>query len=134
MNNYEVGLVLSCMDYRLIDHVVNFLKNDVHVDTFDFTVLAGASLGFNQNKYLTWPASFKNHVDLAIKLHKIKKVVVIDHEDCGAYKAFYPEVKDNIPREDEYHVKHIKSMEKMYPDLIYAGYLMRLDGKAMKVV
>ena len=38
MNNYEVGLVLSCMDYRLIDHVVNFLKNDVHVDTFDFTV------------------------------------------------------------------------------------------------
>lgn len=137
-NKKEVGLVLSCMDYRLIDHVVNFLKKDVHVDAFDFTVLAGASLGYNQTKYITWPISFKNHVDLAIKLHQIRKIVVIDHEDCGAYKAFYPTVKNNIRKEDEYHVKNIKKfikdMKKIYPNLIYSGYLMRLDGKVMKVV
>lgn len=133
----EIGLSLSCMDYRLFDATIELLKKDCKVDAFDHTILAGASLGFNQNDYKYWKQTLINHIDLAIKLHKIKKIVVIDHEDCGAYKLAYPHLKDYPECERKYHIKNIhkfiKNISKMYPDLHYSGYLLSLDGSYERI-
>ena len=133
----EIGLALSCIDYRLFDSTIELLKKDCHVDAFDHTILPGASLGYNQDTYENWPPTFIDQVDLALKLHHIKKIVVIDHEDCGAYKLFYPELKCKVWHEREYHIKNIrkfiKRMKKLYPDLLYVGYILNLDGTADRV-
>lgn len=133
----EIGLALSCIDYRLFDATVEFLKENCCVDAFDHTILAGASLGFNQHKFHHWKPTFLEHVDLAIKLHHIKKITVIDHEDCGAYHKFYPDTKDDYDLERKYHIKNInkciKHMKKIYPDLIFSGYLLHLDGSAEQI-
>ena len=133
----EIGLALSCIDYRLFDSTIELLREDCCVDAFDHTILAGASLGYNQTEYTCWPNTFIEHVDLAIKLHKITKIVVIDHEDCGAYKLFYPDLERHHHREREYHIKNIKKfikhMKKKYPDLKFSGYILRLDGTAEKI-
>lgn len=133
----EIGLCLSCIDYRLFDATVEFLKKDCCVDSFDHTILAGASLGFNQDEFCCWSVTFTKHVELAIELHKIKKLVVIDHEDCGAYRLLYPDLVCHPGREDKYHIKNIKEfisdMKTLFPDLIYSGYILRLDGTAQKV-
>jgi len=89
----NIGLGLSCIDYCLFEATMKLLRKDCQVDAFDHTILAGASLGYNQDKYVTWPSTWLDHVDLAIKLHNI------DHEDCGAYKLFYPDLKDHPKRE-----------------------------------
>lgn len=79
-------MVLTCIDYRFIDTVVGFLENDPQYNkSFDLTTLAGTSLGFNQKKFECWKKTFLELTDLAIQLHHIKQVVVIDHMDCGAY-------------------------------------------------
>lgn len=133
----EIGLALSCIDYRLFDATIELLKKDCRVDAFDHTILAGASLGYNQIKYKCWPKTLRNHIDLAIELHKIKKIVVIDHEDCGAYKLFYPDLEEKPHREKHYHKKNvkkfIKTMKSIYPDLHYSGYLLALDGTFTKI-
>jgi len=73
---------------------------------------------------------------LALELHHIKKIVVIDHEDCGAYKLIYPCI-EKCKCEKILHIKNIKKfiykMKKLYPDLEYAGYLLHLDGHVEKV-
>jgi len=135
----EIGLALSCIDYRLFDSTIELLREDCCVDAFDHTILAGASLGYNQTEYTWWPKTFIEHVELAIELHKIKKIVVIDHEDCGAYKLFYPELeKDKCHcKERELHIKNIKKfikhMKKKYPYIKYNGYILHLDGTAEKI-
>jgi len=95
MSQQTIGLSLSCIDYRLFEATIRLLQQDCQIDAFDHTILAGASLGFNQYEYESWPITWLEHVNLAIKLHDIKKIVVIDHEDCGAYKLFYPCLKDH---------------------------------------
>jgi len=133
----EIGAALSCIDYRLFDTTIELLRKDCHVDAFDHTILAGASLGYNQNDYETWKQTFIDQIDLAIQLHHIKKIVVIDHEDCGAYKLFYPQAEHDPKLERELHIKNIRkfiaSMKKIYPKLQYAGYLLALDGSAERI-
>jgi len=133
----ELGLALSCIDYRLFDATIELLKKDCCVDAFDHVVLAGASLGYNQNDYTFWKKMFIDHVELALKLHNIEKIVVIDHEDCGAYKLIYPHVEDCRKCEKKLHIKNVKQfikrMRKLYPKLHYSGYLLHLDGSYEKI-
>jgi carbonic anhydrase len=140
----EIGAVLSCIDYRVMDSTIELLKQDCCVDAFDHTVLAGASLGYNQTDYISWKKTFIDHIDLAIQLHHIKKIVVVDHDDCGAYRLFYPHLNDDNKCERKHHIKNIKKfikhmkkfikhMKKMYPNMHYSGYLLSLDGSFEKI-
>src|SRR5579872_7445715 len=79
------ALLLTCIDYRFITPIAKYMKNI----TYDRFSLAGGSLGVNQTKYPEWGESFWETVDLSLKLHDIKKVIINDHMDCGAYKMFY---------------------------------------------
>lgn len=89
-------LVLSCMDLRLTDNVVNFLHFDNLTNRFDHFILAGTSLLCSkkykdhlqpgvEKKYGHWSETLDNHIELAIKLHGIGDIYIIEHQDCGAY-------------------------------------------------
>lgn len=44
----------------------------------------------NKTDYLkTWRNAFETHIKLAVILHDITEIHVIDHEDCGAYGAWF---------------------------------------------
>ncbi len=134
-----IAMVLSCIDYRFIDQTIHFIEGDEVLDNkFDFTTLAGASLGYNQTKYKCWKETFLHQVKLSIELHQIKEIIVVDHMDCGAYALFYPHLKSNSEQEREYHIKNIKrfikSIKKRYPKLTYRGYLLNLDDTVETVV
>ena len=130
-DNKQLGLVLSCIDYRFIDKTIEFLKQDCCIDAFDHTILAGASLGFNQTEYTSWKLTLLNHIDLAIKLHDIKKIVVVDHEDCGAYKIFHPDIIQNPLVEKKYHclniTQFIETIKGLYPHLLVEGYYLKIS-------
>ncbi len=141
MSGEAEALLLSCMDYRLIDHVGEFMRQDLKLtDEYDYVVLAGASLGVNNTKYPEWGATFWNHVGLAIQLHNIKKVIIIDHRNCGAYRLLlakdYPAGATAAQLAEETLV-HKEQLDKLanaihakYPDLGVETYLMALNGKA----
>ena len=37
-----------------------------------------------------WAKTLFDHIEISKNLHHIKKVVLFDHLDCGAYKTFCP--------------------------------------------
>lgn len=95
-------LTLSCIDYRFIEGVNEIMREQEKVPYYDAFVLAGASLGYNQTIYPDWPQTLRDHITLAKQLHHISRIVVIEHMDCGMYKAVYPEMTPT--NEKEYHI------------------------------
>lgn len=132
------ALVLSCMDYRLVNEV-NFLLNEhALVNKYDQIVLAGATLGMVSEKYPTWADTFWNHLDLAIKLHGVKRVIAINHRDCGAFKLTYN--KDFGKSPDEETAIHTKVMtefrdlvKRKQPIVEVELLLMWLDGHVQPI-
>lgn len=81
------ALAVMCIDYRLVDRSVQFFDEYIKPQHYDLLDLAGASLA---GVSLAFPASigaFWDHIKIAQDLHHIKRVVVMDHRDCGAYKV-----------------------------------------------
>src|SRR5687768_15399985 len=116
------ALLLSCMDYRLMDDVEKYMSGRGLRDKYDHAILAGASLGAVTDKYPAWNQTFWEHLDIAITLHDIKTVIVMDHRDCGAYKVILgaDSVKDAKTEKDT-HVVRLKQLRaainKKHPKL-----------------
>ena len=132
------ALMLSCMDYRLVDDLVTMMQHKGLHDNYDHVVLAGASLGVINDKFADWHDTFWQHLDVAIKLHQIEEVIVIDHRDCGAYRLALGEAAVATPeQETEMHRLAINEfalqVKARHADLHVEGYLMALDGTAEPV-
>lgn len=129
------ALLLSCMDYRLMDDIEKYMSGRGLRDKYDHVILAGASLGAVTDKYPAWNQTFWEHLDIAIKLHDIRSVIIMDHRDCGAYKVILgaDAVKDAKTEQDT-HVVRLKQLKaainKKHPKLAVEMLIMALDGKA----
>lgn len=92
------ALLLSCMDLRMIDETAWLMNELKHHNEYDHVALAGASLGVLTSSYKDpllgetdvshIGRTFWTHVDLAVRLHNIERVIIVEHGECGAYGAF----------------------------------------------
>ena len=126
--------LLSCMDFRLMDEIERYMAGRGLRDKYDHVILAGASLGAITDKYPAWNKTFWEHLDIAIKLHNIHTVMIMDHRDCGAYKVILGEKHAKDPKvEKDTHSAQLKKLKDMivrkYPKLKVETLLMGLDGK-----
>ncbi|MBW8708856.1 MAG: hypothetical protein JF627_06260 [Alphaproteobacteria bacterium] len=133
------ALAITCIDYRLVDDAVTFFHGRHMTKDYDQVSLAGASLAAVSDKFPSSNAAFWDHIGIAKTLHHIKKVIVVDHRDCGAFKvAFGKDYKGEHAAETEQHrgvMEQVKAkLAKTHPDLGCEFYLMALDGKAERVV
>jgi len=90
------ALVLTCIDYRYLHVIPEYLHKHNPSLRYDHTILAGASLGVFAGIYPGWASTFWEHLEVAIALHGIHTVFILDHRDCGAYREFeaLPEAPD----------------------------------------
>jgi carbonic anhydrase len=125
------ALVLSCMDFRFVNDTTYFLSK-THKDDYNKFSLAGASLGYNHDKFKEWGVTFDKHIELSKQLHDIDEIVVVDHMDCGAYRILYD--SPNMSKEEEYqlHRKNLNKfrdlIHKKHPSLKVTMLLANLDG------
>lgn len=127
------AILLSCMDYRLIDDLAIMMNQMQYRNSYDHVILAGGALGAVHPKFEEWHNVFWEHVGLAVKLHSIHEIVVINHRDCGAAKlALGEEVVANPGTELEAHTAVFAQFAAVaaekYPELHAKGFLMNLDG------
>ncbi len=129
----ERALLLSCMDLRLLDEIVRELEPLQLTNRYDHVILAGASLGALTAKYPHWGETFRDHLGLARTLHHIKRVIILDHRDCGAYRMILGlKANAGLDREREVHLGQMQSLRRQvnrsHPDLAVELWLMDLDG------
>jgi carbonic anhydrase len=128
------ALLLSCMDYRLVDDVERYMSGRGLRDRYDHVVLAGAALGALTDKYPAWNQTFWEHLDIAIRLHGIHTVIVLDHRDCGAYKVILGAEHARDPTlERETHAVQLRKLRTQilarHRGLTVETLLMALDGR-----
>ncbi len=132
-NHTAEALVVTCMDFRLVGSVASYLQGLGLEGNYDHVALAGAALGVMQDPGSAWARTFWDHLKLARELHGIKRVIVIDHRDCGACKALIgPDCADDPSREAEIHRQALMALSEEIriraPDLKVELALMDLDG------
>ena len=100
-----------------------------------FTI-AGAAVGVTHNKFKKWHKTFYDNLATSIQLHKIEKLIVINHKDCGAAKIANQKKEFNASNEMKIHLdsffKIKKTIKKKFPNLKIELYLMSLDKRVKK--
>ncbi|HEX4112957.1 MAG TPA: carbonic anhydrase [Stellaceae bacterium] len=127
------ALLLTCMDYRLTGKVTDYMSGQGLAGKYDHVILAGASLGAVTSKFPDWGRTFRQHLDVAIELHRIHEVIVIDHRDCGAYKVILGRDDAGDPAaETKIHAEMLHRLRaeihREHPTLGVRLGLMALDG------
>ncbi len=100
-NGEAKSFVLACIDPRFTAALESYLLRNLGTNSYDLFILAGASMGGNLTSNGTFPATIPacnivsagnnwqetlfDHIQVAISLHNVTQVIIIDHLGCGAY-------------------------------------------------
>ena len=127
------ALLLNCIDYRLTGKTTAYMNGQGLAGRYDQMILAGGALGALTPKFPDWGRTFRQHLDLAIELHHIREVIVIDHRDCGAYKVLLgKDYASDPPAETRIHAEMLHKLShqihRAHPKLAIRLGLMALDG------
>ena len=106
-------MVLSCMDPRFQVKVFNYLRSKKLTGKYSSFTIAGAAIGVTHKKFKKWHSTFWDNLETSIKLHKISKLIVLNHEDCGAAKIAYNGKKFNSLIENKIHKESFKNIKKL---------------------
>lgn len=119
MDHHAQAIVITCIDFRFQEAINNWIDQNLLTKTYDRVAVAGGVKNLD---------IIMEQIDIAVRLHLIKKAVLINHEDCGAYGT-----EDNA----EKHTKDLKNAEdqikKSYPNLTVEPYFLHLDGTFEKI-
>ena len=129
-------MVLSCIDPRFQPVIYEYLKKKKLNGKYSSFTIAGAALGVTAYKFKKWRKVFWDNIDISIKLHKIKKLIVINHRDCGAAKIINGKKEFSKINETNVHKNSFKKIKKVfkkkYPKLIIETLLISLNQKVEK--
>lgn len=77
------AVILACIDFRFWKETARFVEEKLGIKSYDFPKMPGAAKAINE---------CADDADIAMKcigvpcdLHHVKKIVVVNHADCGAY-------------------------------------------------
>ncbi len=132
MSNKYKAMVLSCIDPRFQPKVFNYLKRRKLSGKYSSFTIAGAAIGVTHFSFKKWQTTFIDNLSTSIRLHKINKLIVINHKDCGAAKLVNSNKQLNDTNEDKIHKESFsklkKILKKKFSKLNYEFYLMSLKG------
>lgn len=132
------ALVLSCIDYRILEAERYFLSLQNLGGQYDFATLAGASLALSGMPHQYDADAFWDQLDISYRLHQIKKVIILDHQDCEVYKyKIDPSLSDNPQLELTTHTEYLSraywAIRDRYPDLNIELYFVNLNTDVKQI-
>lgn len=109
------ALVVHCMDYRLQKFLHPWIMSRFGADNFDIISLAGAVHDYEQ---------VLKYVQLAVQVHSINTVTLVNHEDCRAYG------RDGTFARHKHDLKDAsKKIKMLFPHLDVETFYLHLSGR-----
>ncbi len=126
-------MVLSCIDPRFQPIVYKYLKKKKLAGQYSAFTIAGSSIGVTAKKFKRWHKVFWDNFNTSIKLHNIKKLIVLNHRDCGAAKIINKKKEFSKINETEIHKNSFQKIKKIfkkkYPKLSIELKIISLNNK-----
>ncbi len=130
--DYE-AMLLSCIDPRMVTPVYKYMEKRDLGGKYSQFVIAGAAIAVVAPKFETWRPAFWDNLSTSVELHHVKRVIAIDHRDCGAAKIAYgedsiadPQIETRTHR--EVLAEFREAVARHHPQLTVETGLMALDG------
>lgn len=113
------AIVISCIDFRFQKFIRDWLDKELKNKTFDYVGFAGATKDLK---------TIMEQIDISVRLHSIKEVYLIHHEDCGAYG------KEGTPKRHSKDLKLAKNkILSKYQKMEVILYYLRMNGKFVEI-
>lgn len=108
------ALVVHCMDYRLQKFLQPWITVRFGYDNFDIISLAGGVHDYEM---------VLKYVELAVQIHTIETVCLINHEDCRAYgrAGTYKRHRNDL-------LNTRLKIHALFPQLTVEAFYLHLDG------
>ena len=127
------AMVLTCIDPRFQPIVYNYLKKKKLIGKYSSFTIAGSAIGVTSNEFKRWHKVFWENLDTSVKLHNIKKLIVINHRDCGIAKIINGKKEFSKINETKVHQNSFKKIKKLfkkkYPKLSIELKIISLNSK-----
>ncbi|EKD90630.1 MAG: hypothetical protein ACD_30C00112G0071 [uncultured bacterium] len=108
------AIIVTCIDFRLQEAINKWISENFEPKTFDRAAFGGGVKELEQ---------ILKQIKIANNLHHISKVILVNHEDCGAYG------EEGTPEKHAEDLKTAKQkVNEFYPNLEVSTYFLHLDG------
>jgi len=107
-------LVVTCIDFRLQQHLDGWLATHVGHGNYDRVSIAGG--------VKNWEVVIAQ-IEIAIRLHRVQRVILMNHEDCGTYGW-----QGTVERHKADLAAAQQQVWSKFPTVTVETYLIRLDG------
>jgi len=113
------AIVVCCIDFRFQKYIRNWTDTHLKDKTFDLVGFAGSTKNLE---------TVLEQIGISVRLHEIKEVVLIHHEECGAYGA---ESTPERHRNDLTLAK--KEIQNTFPSVKTKLFYLHLSGEFEEV-
>ena len=106
------AVVVCCFDFRFGEAIRKHLKESLGLrpGTYDFASLPGGA-----KTVINGDGSAMKSIDLAVKLHQVNEIVIINHADCGAYGG-RTEFDHDHEKEFDFHQSQLRQAKDAIAD------------------
>lgn len=113
------AIIVCCIDFRFQRFIRAWTDTHLKGKTFDLVGFAGSTKDLD---------TVMNQIDISVRLHHIKQIVLIHHEECGAYGT-----ESTFERHKQDLRKAKETILKKYPNLSVELHYARLNGQFAEV-
>ena len=114
MSHHCHAAIVCCIDFRFQKYIRKWTDGNLKDKTFDLIGFAGATRDLD---------TILNQIDVSVVLHQISQVILIHHEECGAYGA-----ESTLERHTADLLKAKSAVLSRYPQLDINLYYLTLSG------
>ena len=127
MSHQAQAIAVTCIDFRFRKALQDFFENELNLYAVDHMAQGGGAKKIvEEGPVREW--TFENF-DIAFGKHAVNRVILINHQDCGAYggSSAFNGLEDEIAKQ-EIQLRHAVSVvQSKYPDKQVEAYLALLD-------
>jgi len=131
-------MVLSCIDYRLVDDVSRYLSQRGLDDRYSEMRVPGAGLAAVDGRRPAWVTTVWETVAMSRQAHGIRRLYVVNHRDCSAVAARFGRLSVASPEDElRLHRRILQNValeaRRRFPDLEVEMGFMELDGTVRRL-
>jgi carbonic anhydrase len=115
MSHHCQAVIVCCIDFRFQKNIRKWTDENLKDQMYDLVGLAGSTKDLD---------TILKQIDISVHLHHISQVVLIHHEECGAYGA-----ESTLEKHTADLHKAKSAIHSRYPYLDISLYYLKLSGE-----
>ncbi|GEM_PF-1310094 len=131
----QPALVICCKDYRYIQPIQRFVKRRLGIRWYDLKATAGGVRAMLESPRIVRQWILRD-IDLVYRLHCVRRVILVHHEDCAAYGGSTK--LGSLAKQRRFHRTELRRaarvLRRQFPDLTIHGFMASGYPAAVRIV